>query len=197
MDNNKGQTIFLSVIGIATLLVAIVGATFAWFSATVTGNDKASSIIVSTAVLGNVTFTDGNQINMTNIRPEKSPQETKTFTIANTTEGATETIAYKITLDVTTNTLTEASKVGEDYYFVHKLSGTSSKTSDAGTLVNLAETKVPTTTADLGNGTLVGTETHTYTYTIQFKEANADQNAAQGKAFQGKLSVTNTDNTGN
>ena len=38
MENNKGQTIFLSVIGIATLLVAIVGATFAWFSTTISGN---------------------------------------------------------------------------------------------------------------------------------------------------------------
>ena len=32
MGENKGQTIFLSVIGIATLLVAIIGATFAYFT---------------------------------------------------------------------------------------------------------------------------------------------------------------------
>ena len=32
MTENKGQTIFLSVIGIATLLVAIIGATFAYFT---------------------------------------------------------------------------------------------------------------------------------------------------------------------
>ena len=68
MDNNKGQTIFLSVIGIATLLVAIVGATFAWFSISVSGNANASSIIVTTAKLGSVEFTDGNLIEMSNIR---------------------------------------------------------------------------------------------------------------------------------
>ena len=32
MDDTKGQTIFLTIVGIATLLVAVVGATFAWFS---------------------------------------------------------------------------------------------------------------------------------------------------------------------
>lgn len=195
MDNNKGQTIFLSVIGIATLLVAIVGATFAWFSVSVQGNDKASSIIVSTATLGNVIFTDGNEIKLENIRPENNSKATKTFTIANTTEGATETIAYKITLEVTTNTLSPVSKIGETDYFVQSLSGTSTNNGTVATAIT--EASVPTTTTDLGSGVLKGTDTHTYTYTIQFKEAGADQNSAQGKAFQGKLSVTNTDNTGN
>ena len=34
-DNNKGTTILLTVIGVATLLVAVVGATFAYFTAQV------------------------------------------------------------------------------------------------------------------------------------------------------------------
>lgn len=37
MGENKGQTIFLSVIGIATLLVAIIGATFAYFTTSMGG----------------------------------------------------------------------------------------------------------------------------------------------------------------
>lgn len=77
MDNNKGQTIFLSVIGIATLLVAIIGATFAWFSVTIQGNDNASSIIVTTATVGSVVFTDGNEINMTNIDQNKVHKQQK------------------------------------------------------------------------------------------------------------------------
>lgn len=189
MDNNKGQTIFLSVIGIATLLVAIVGATFAWFSISVSGNDKASSVVVTTAKLGSVVFTDGETITMNNIRPETSPQETKTFTVANTEKTATETLEYSITLNVDINTLTEAA-AGQ---FVHSLSGASSKTTGAGKLVSVAkDTEVPKTTTQLGTGTLVGNETHTYTYTIQFKESGENQNAAQGKAFGGKLQVNLT-----
>ena len=186
MDNNKGQTIFLSVIGIATLLVAIIGATFAWFIITIQGNDKASSIIVTTATVGNVVFTDGNEINMTNIRPETSPQSTKTFTIVNTTSGATEKINYVIYLDVTANTLSAAA----DGAFVHSLTGTAN---NGGTVAEkITEAVVPAVGKNrLGSGTLNGTETHTYTYSIQFKETNTDQNAAQGKTFAGKLLVEN------
>lgn len=182
MDNNKGQTIFLSVIGIATLLVAIVGATFAWFSISVSGNDKASSVIVTTATLGSVAFTDGDEINLTNIRPETSPQKVKTFTVANTNKDATEDVKYKIELVVDTNTLTPAA----DGQFVNTLTGT---TNGTGTVVNVAESAVPEATKELGQGILKGYETHSYTYTIQFKENSADQNAAQGKAFGAKLQV--------
>src|SRR5574344_1792224 len=102
MDSNKGQTIFLSVIGIATLLVAIIGATFAWFNVSVQGNANASSIYVTTANLGTVVFTDGAQINYTNIRPETNPSTSKTFYIVNTDSKATENISYSIKLNVTT-----------------------------------------------------------------------------------------------
>ena len=41
-ENNKGSMIILTIIGIATLLVAVIGATFAYFSASaqVTGNEN-------------------------------------------------------------------------------------------------------------------------------------------------------------
>lgn len=186
MDNNKGQTIFLSVIGIATLLVAIVGATFAWFSISVSGNANASSIIVKTAKLGSVEFTDGNLIEMSNIRPETSPQDVKTFTVANTDAAATESIEYKIGLVIDVNTLTDVA----DGAFVHSLSGTSDKTSNVGTLATaITEQPVPTTSQIIGNGTLNGYEKHTYTYTIQFKETSKDQNAAQGAKFGAKIQV--------
>ncbi len=38
MENRKGSGVFLGVIGVATLIVAIIGATFAYFSATTPGN---------------------------------------------------------------------------------------------------------------------------------------------------------------
>ena len=56
MESNKGQTIFLSVIGIATLLVAIVGATFAWFSTGITGSQNAETSTVTTATVGAITI---------------------------------------------------------------------------------------------------------------------------------------------
>ena len=184
MDNNKGQTIFLSVIGIATLLVAIVGATFAWFSISVSGNANASSIVVTTAKLGSVEYTDGAAITLTNIKPT-TEATTKTFTVANTDSAATETIEYKIGLVIDTNTLTAVA----DGAFTHELTGVSDKTSGAGTLVSVAKEEVPTASKILGNGSLIGYEKHTYTYKIQFAETNKDQNAAQGAKFGAKIQV--------
>ena len=184
MDNNKGQTIFLSVIGIATLLVAIVGATFAWFSISLSGNENASSIVVTTAKLGSVEYTDGAAITLTNIKPT-TEATTKTFTVANTDSAATETIEYKIGLVIDTNTLTAAA----DGAFTHELTGVSDKESGHGTLVSVAKEAVPTESKILGNGSLIGYEKHTYTYTIHFKETGSDQNAAQGAKFGAKINV--------
>lgn len=112
MDNNKGQTIFLSVIGIATLLVAIIGATFAYFSITVTGNEQASSIFVTTATLGQINFVDGTQIKWDKVNLEKGgtdKTESKTFTVENTaTTALTADVTYDVYMKVTANTISAA-----------------------------------------------------------------------------------------
>ena len=54
MDDTKGQTIFLTIVGIATLLVAVVGATFAWFSIGTSSDEDPSKMIMTTARLGKV-----------------------------------------------------------------------------------------------------------------------------------------------
>ena len=58
-SNRKGNTILLTVIAVATLLVAVVGATFAYFTASVSGNESAKSVIVNAATIGTITFADG------------------------------------------------------------------------------------------------------------------------------------------
>jgi len=53
MENNKGRGIFYGVIGVATLVVAIIGATFAYFSATITleGNVQAGTANIALTML--------------------------------------------------------------------------------------------------------------------------------------------------
>ena len=41
MEENKSKGIFLGVVGVATLIVAIIGATFAYFVASASGNTNA------------------------------------------------------------------------------------------------------------------------------------------------------------
>ena len=54
MENKNGQGIFYGVIGVATLVVAIIGATFAYFSASATSN---ADITGTTAAAGGITLT--------------------------------------------------------------------------------------------------------------------------------------------
>ena len=188
MENQRGQSIFLSVVGVATLLVAIVGATFAYFSITVEGNNTASSIQVQTALVGGVTFIDGTNIDIDEIYPGWSA--TKNFVVENTQAGATDTISYAIILNVTTNTITAAA----DGAFVYSISGTSD---NSGTVVSLTNQVVPATTSTLSSsGLLNGDDTHSYTFHIAFNEMSTDQNAAQGKAFSGVLQVELASGTG-
>ncbi|MEG1558863.1 MAG: hypothetical protein RR375_02090, partial [Bacilli bacterium] len=68
-SNNKKVTLTLGIISVVTLLLAVVGMTYAYFAANVTGNDKASSVNINTAKLASVNFTDGAQIFQGNILP--------------------------------------------------------------------------------------------------------------------------------
>ena len=56
----KKNTMLLTVIAVATLLVAVVGATFAYFSLTVSGEATNTTAKVGTSNLGMVTLTDKN-----------------------------------------------------------------------------------------------------------------------------------------
>ena len=54
----KGNQVLLTVIGVATLLIAMVGATFAYFTAnSVTGNADTNNISAQTAQYGDTTVT--------------------------------------------------------------------------------------------------------------------------------------------
>ena len=189
-QEKKGNTVFLSVIGIATLLVAIIGATFAWFSATVTGNDQASSVTVTTATLG-INYVNGQEIKMLKAMPGATSGD-KTFTIAS--QNATVNTGYTINWNIDTFDFVNKADL------VYSLSG--QKTSTAGTLVaTKTDEAMPTSTGTtaIGNGTLsvvddgagnYTQDTHTYTLSVKFKETGSNQNSNQGKSFYGRIQVT-------
>lgn len=169
---NKGQTIFLSVIGIATLLVAIVGATFAWFSATVQGNENASSITVTAATIASVVFAEQNTIAVTAALPGWS--DTKNFTVTRPA-GSTINQNYTVSLSYTNDGIT-------DLYYTLTKNGTPGTE----TQINAASATI---TLDSGSFTLATQEVNTYALLIHFKETGIDQNTQQGKAFAGLIQV--------
>ena len=66
MENKKGNGIFLGVIGVATLIVAIIGATFAYFSASTNSADNAISVNSTQLSLG---YSDNTSQLKTNLIP--------------------------------------------------------------------------------------------------------------------------------
>lgn len=116
MEKNK-NTLLLTVIAIATLLVAVIGATFAYFTAQLSGSEDSSSVIVTAANLyidyqggtAVITSTDAD----TAVEPSKptivegnitsaTPFVTKSFSLTPKLNEGTEAFAY-VTLPYTVN----------------------------------------------------------------------------------------------
>lgn len=76
MSEGKNNTVMLTIIGIATLLIAVVGATFAYFSAQLTGTDNEKEYTVRSATVG-TEFNGGADITATGIYPKAEAWELK------------------------------------------------------------------------------------------------------------------------
>lgn len=173
MERNNGQTIFLSVIGIATLLVAIIGATFAYFSTTLDG--QAANVSATTAKIGAVTFTaEGITTDNTAILPGWT-SGAKNVTV---TYGAADyPVDYNCKLSVTTNGITGL-----------KLTSTGE---------NGVSNEAVTTSANdyvLASGTLAADSTNgsqkSFTYTLSFPETGSDQNGTENANHNATVNAT-------
>lgn len=108
-NGGKNNTILLTVIAIATLLVVVTGATFAYFAAVVRGNDAASSIQITASKTGQtLTLGGGEKVELTNIYPKGtaagSEWVTKNISLSsNALEGNTGTSIYTFTMSVDNN----------------------------------------------------------------------------------------------
>lgn len=183
---DKRQSIFLIAISLLTLFFAVVGASFAYFTIVVQGNEEASSVLIKSVKLGQVIFQDGQEINLLEIYP--GDYATKTFTIENTGSNVDMPINYSVYLVQTTNDF--ATKGIAD--FRHEIVSSSKESeSDQSVLGTLASTTVPSpaSSAPIFSGTLYGNDKHTYTYKIGLIESNSNQNAAQGLTFLGVIQV--------
>ena len=108
---NRSNTLLLTVIAIATLLVAVIGATFAYFTANTAGTETASTINVTATQLS-VTFADGSGsvvVANQSIEPSNTALVTKDFTVTGVNNTSNNNSAglympYTLSLVVNTNT---------------------------------------------------------------------------------------------
>lgn len=215
---NKKNTILLTVIAVATLLVAVVGATFAYFTASgaqgTTGNVK-----VSTGTAASSEFGTMNAINLyadasTFAEGGKDVTGSSTGTVKWTAPGAVgtatpsvadRTFCYTAALEITANTFVKSAANTSN---VNELEFTAVKGTttiiDKQSLVNLTTGEavtgtinIPTTKGgtDLKH-TLVAeagdSDSDSWTITVTLKNQAFNQNDNAGKQFTGVIRFNKT-----
>lgn len=181
-DENKTNTLLLTVIGVATLLVAVIGATFAYFTANLNGDESSTTITVGAGTLS-ISYASGSGV-LTAIgivpQPEGVASITKDFTITgnNTTVSI---MPYTIEIVVQSN---EFSNNALSYTL------SSYKTGGNGTIIPEVLTEVGIATGagtiELGTGSFDGDvdgKTHDYTLKIYFKDTDSNQDFDKDKTF--------------
>ena len=162
---------------IALLLLLTTGLSYAYFSASISGNENAKNVVVEAGTLSLV-YTDGPEIKAQNIKPGWST--TKEVSVKNT--GTLDT-NYNVIWQSLTNTITNNELV---------LSAKCQRLNASGTVEGTCESISQAAISDMTIAKRVSIEsgiTHKYTFTILFKETNADQNTNQGKKFNGVLGI--------
>ena len=162
---------------IALLLLLTTGFSYAYFSANISGNENAKNVVVEAGTLSLV-YTDGPEIKAQNIKPGWST--TKEVSVKNT---GTLDINYNIIWQSLTNEITNNEMV---------ISATCQRLNASGTVEGTCESISQAAISDMTIAKRVSIEsgiTHKYTFTILFKETNADQNTNQGKKFNGVLGI--------
>ena len=172
----KDKKIYLGV-GLAFLLLMTISLSYAYFSTNVSGNDNAKDVIVNAGTLS-LTYTDGPEIKVENIRPGKTI--TKEVTVKNT--GTLDT-NYNIVWQSLINEITKNELVISAICQRLNASGTVEGTCNAISQAPISDTTIAKKIS-IESGI-----THKYTFTILFKETNANQNYNQGKKFSGVLGI--------
>lgn len=80
MEREDKRGIFFGVIGVLTLIVAIIGASLAYFSINARSRENALTVQAATV---KIVYEDGDQLNVTNIIPSTQEIALRTFTRAN------------------------------------------------------------------------------------------------------------------
>lgn len=172
---SKGTYVLLSIVLVATLMIATVGATYAYFRAQVT-SVSVSSITVTTADL-KIEYKDTATLVGTDVIPGWSGS--KTFTIENKGEG---TASYTISWKNVTNGLTNTAD----------LTYTLSATGGTGSCSKTATVFPTTSTASICEGSVLSgvANKQTYTLTVSYENKPAvDQSSDMGSSVVGTIDV--------
>lgn len=189
MNKNKQKSFaFVLITIVLTVLLISIGASFAYFTANLSGGESATTITVTGGSM-KITYSGGANINIANIIPDDNAIDTKVFTVVgnNTTSLP---MGYKISLVVESNTF---SNLALKYKLISE--NTSSSGTPAPSRTALTNIGTGPSIIDLGNGNFTvptgGSKTHTYNLEIYFPNAAYPQNDDQDKQIKAHVTVEN------
>ena len=162
---------------IISVLILLIGVSFAYFSLEITGNDTAKYNTITTGAL-KLTFTDTNALTLTDALPGDSA--TKTISVKNT--GTIDT-SYNIVWKELTNTITNDELVIEA-----TCKRLNSSNSEEGTCESIPQKAVSSNKLKLNIPIEPGI-THEYTLKLTFIDTGSTQNYNKNKSFNGKIGL--------
>lgn len=220
MKDNRNNTLLLTVIAIATLLVAVIGATFAYFSANADGSDPSVVEVGSALIELNFDSDDGADLTKTGLQPKGTATTmttenavlTKTFKLTQN-NNTDKDFTYDIYLIVDESTFvndhpaTITGVTGDPKSLSAKLIGSEATGSASSTTVYVpssTDTSDVTLTANdgtttvvkgvkLGTGTFThgqNSVTHEYTLEIYFLDSLEKQDNDRNKDFKGHIAIS-------
>lgn len=195
-ENNNGRGLFYGVIGVATLIVAIIGATFAYFSvnASITNNNGISGDTVNvsdTTITGTLTRETPSTVSMV-------PLKTEDLGKGITGEGGQQCIDKNGAKVCDIYTLTINNTSSAPVSLTGNLTITATDMADlrwalieSTTLATGATAKEVSDTVIVANEVLAATTgTKTYYFVIWFNETDVDQNTQAGKSYTGTVAFS-------
>ena len=195
-ENNNGRGLFYGVIGVATLIVAIIGATFAYFSvnASITNNNGISGDTVNvsdTTITGTLTRVTPSTVSMV-------PLKTEELQNGITGEGGQQCIDKNGAKVCDIYTLTIKNTSSAPVSLAGNLNITATDMTDLRWSLLKSTTSAEGATAKDVNDTVIvanellaaETGTKTYYFVIWFNETDQPQNDQAGKSYTGTVSFT-------
>lgn len=169
------KKIIIGISALVLLVLTLLGITYAYFTAKVSGNTEDKSVIVTAAKL-ELTYNDGNGTVMVDKVEPGVTFKPKTFTVKNT--GTKDINSYDIVMEVIKNDLTN---FGDLTYELTCASDGEQCQGISGTFP--IEEKVL-----ISNSIKVGV-THSYTLTVTYNETGTDQSIDMNKTIEGNIII--------
>jgi len=163
------------VISLLSILVMMIGVSYAYFTGMVIGEGKPMNVKASSLA---IIFTDASEISENEIEPGWST--TKTFTVENKSGGV---FFYDINIDNLVNTFVTT---GYLQYKITSIDGGYNMTE----YEDIPKSEEATKTNLIKNIQIENGKTHTYTIEFRYQNSTEDQSDDMGKVFSGSLSIT-------